>query len=87
MSGRLLTSLVLRKREQPYVIRSDLTVMPEVTLTIEPGVVMEFGPRVGMLVLGTLIAKGRKDDKIIMKPITQPHYNMAKLKKSINPKK
>lgn len=82
LSGRLLNSLTLRKREQPYVIRSDLTVMPDVTLTIEPGVTMEFGPRVGLLVLGTLIAKGKSDDLIIMRPYRQDIYHSEKWKNS-----
>lgn len=86
LSGRLLNSLVLHKREQPYLIRSDLTVMPEVTLTIQPGAIIEFGPRVGLLVLGTLLAKGRRDDKIIMRPISQQPRNVANLKKPLTSK-
>ena len=56
-------------RPRPYVIRSDLTVMPEVTLTIEPGVELEFYPSVGILVLGTLHAQGNIDRNIIMRPV------------------
>ncbi len=87
LSGRLLESLILPKRDQPYIIRSDLTVMPDVTLTIEPGVTLEFAPRVGLLVLGTLIARGLPDDRIVMKPLSQKHYSSAKLKKPAIPKK
>ena len=54
---------------RPYIIRSDLTVMPEVTLTIEPGAELEFYPSVGILVLGTLHAQGNIDRNIIMKPV------------------
>lgn len=57
--------------------------MPEVTLTIEPGVIIEFGPRVGLLVLGTLLAKGHQNDKIIMRPISEQHRNVANLKKPL----
>lgn len=88
LSGCLKESLTLPRRDEPYVILSDLTVMPEVTLTIEPGVTLEFGPRVGLLVLGTLIAIGRPDDKIVMKPYTvQSQFSAAKLKRSPIPKR
>ncbi|KAJ8897038.1 hypothetical protein PR048_002384 [Dryococelus australis] len=43
--------------------------MPEVTLTIAPGVVMEFAPNVGILVLGTLHVEGRRGQEIVMKPM------------------
>jgi hypothetical protein len=41
-----------------------------VTLTIKPGVVMEFAPNVGILVLGVLRAQGLRDQEIIMRPMT-----------------
>ena len=43
--------------------------MPDVTLTIEPGVELEFYPSVGILVLGTLHAQGNIDHNIIMRPV------------------
>ncbi|KAK4322844.1 hypothetical protein Pmani_006428 [Petrolisthes manimaculis] len=67
LGGRLLHDLTLPKRSEPYVIKSDLTVMPGATLTIKPGAILEFYPSVGMLVLGRLEAMGNKHDKIIMK--------------------
>ena len=54
---------------RPYIIRSDLTVMPGATLTIEPGVEMEFYPGVGILVLGTMHAQGNLERNIIMRPV------------------
>lgn len=69
LGGRLMTSLTLHRRDRPYVIKSDLTIMPHVTLTIAPGAVLEFAPRVGILVLGTLVAKGRRHEEIVMKPL------------------
>ena len=44
-------------------------VMPDVTLTIEPGVELEFYPSVGILVLGTLHAQGNIEHNIIMRPV------------------
>ena len=69
LGGRLYQSIRLVARPRPYVIRSDLTIMPEVTLTIEPGVELEFYPSVGILVLGTLHAQGNIDRNIIMRPV------------------
>lgn len=68
LGGRLLHDLTLPKRSKPYVIKSDLTIMPSVTLTIKPGATLEFYPSVGMLVLGRLEAIGLKNDKIVMRP-------------------
>jgi hypothetical protein len=41
-----------------------------VTLTIRSGVVMEFAPNVGILVLGVLRAQGLRGQEIIMRPMT-----------------
>uniref|UniRef100_A0A1V1FT29 Putative CTL17 isoform B n=1 Tax=Reticulitermes speratus TaxID=60591 RepID=A0A1V1FT29_9NEOP len=70
LGGRLKESLTLYARSSPYLIRADITVMPEVTLTIKPGVVMEFAPNVGILVLGVLKAQGVRGQEIIMRPMT-----------------
>lgn len=43
--------------------------MPGATLSIEPGVEMEFYPSVGILVLGTLHAQGNLERNIIMRPV------------------
>lgn len=70
LGGRLHDSLTLLNRPgRPYVIRSDLTIMPGVTLTIEPGTELEFYPSVGILVLGTLEAQGTIDRSIVMRPV------------------
>ena len=70
LGGRLHESIRLLARPgRPYVIRRDLTVMPGVTLTIEPGAELEFYPSVGILVLGTLHAQGNIDRNIIMRPV------------------
>ena len=47
----------------------------QATLTIRPGVIMEFAPNVGLLVLGVLKAQGRRGDEIIMKPL-RSHENL-----------
>ena len=44
-------------------------VFTQAVLTIRPGVVMEFAPNVGILVLGVLKAQGDRGQQIIMKPM------------------
>nr|KAF7437889.1 hypothetical protein H0235_000280 [Vespula pensylvanica] len=69
LGGRIIESLTLYSRTEPYVIKSDLTIMPQATLHIHPDVIMEFSPNVGILVLGTLKAIGMPGHEIIMRPI------------------
>lgn len=71
LGGRLYSDLILHWRSYPYVIKSDLTVMPEVTLTIYEGVQMEFEPGVGLLVLGELKVIGSESSPVRMSPHKQ----------------
>lgn len=71
LGGRITRDVVLYKRQRPYIVRSDITIMPDVKMTISPGVEMEFAPNVGILVLGTLSAKGLRTDEITMRPISR----------------
>ncbi|XP_015436907.1 PREDICTED: protein bark beetle [Dufourea novaeangliae] len=75
LGGRIVENLSIHARDKPYVIRSDITVMPEATLHIYPDVVMEFAPNVGILVLGTLKAVGAPGHEIIMKPMERNDTN------------
>ncbi|KAL4715552.1 hypothetical protein ACJJTC_009178 [Scirpophaga incertulas] len=74
LGGRLLTDLTIESRLTPYVIKEDITIMPDVTLTINPGVIFEFAPNVGILVMGTLRAIGHSQAPILMRPIS--HANI-----------
>nr|XP_046910459.1 protein bark beetle-like [Dermatophagoides farinae] len=71
LGGRLNQSLVLHARDRPYVVQTDLTIMPDTTLTIRPGVEIEFYPSVGILVLGDLNAIGIENKPILFRPITR----------------
>lgn len=82
LGGRLLENIVLHRKDTPYIIKSDITVMPGVTLTISPGVVMEFMPNVGILVLGTLNAQGVKGYEIQMRPFSGGTENNHKERRS-----
>ncbi|XP_046609560.1 protein bark beetle isoform X2 [Neodiprion virginianus] len=80
LGGRLTETLSLYPRENPYVIRADITIMPDATLNIYPDVVMEFAPNVGILALGTLNAIGAHGHEIVMRPLTvdNPSSNMLR---------
>ncbi|XP_059051409.1 protein bark beetle isoform X2 [Achroia grisella] len=75
LGGRLNADLTLEPRLAPYAVTGDITVMPDVTLTINPGVTLEFASNVGILVMGTLKAMGHSQMPIIMKPLP-PLNNM-----------
>lgn len=64
LGGRLSTTVKLRRRSTPYLITSDLVILPTASLTIEPGVEVQFGPGVSMLVLGSLFALGTADHPV-----------------------
>ena len=69
LGGRIYESVRLFNRRRPYIIKRDLTVMPDVTLTIDAGVELQFYPSVGILVLGTLYAQGNIEQNIVMRPV------------------
>ncbi|CAH0560148.1 unnamed protein product [Brassicogethes aeneus] len=71
LGGRISENIELRNKGSPYIIRSDITIMPNTIFTIYPGVVMEFDANVGILVLGSLIAKGYRGSEIVMRPISK----------------
>ncbi|XP_031833217.2 C-type lectin domain-containing protein bark beetle [Nomia melanderi] len=83
LGGRIMENLSIHARSQPYVVRSDITVMPEATLHIYPDVVMEFAPNVGILVLGTLKAVGAPGHEIIMKPMERNDTNVSAIPRPV----
>ena len=79
--GRIYEDLTLRRRDTPYVIKRDITVMPDVTLNIGGGVEMEFAPNVGILVLGTLNARGGREARIQMRSIKKVSEDLKRIEK------
>ncbi len=61
--------LRLTTRSEPYIVNRDLTIMPSASMFIEKGVKLEFYPNVGILVLGTLSARGTRDQRIRFEPV------------------
>ena len=64
LGGRIWEDLSIPARRAPYIVYSDLTVMPNVKFTIPPGTELQFYPNVGILVLGQLIAIGVPHSRI-----------------------
>lgn len=58
----------MMKSDNPHVIYGNIEIPPDACLYIEPGTVMRFGPGFGMIVNGTLIARGSEEDggRIVM---------------------
>ena len=75
--GRIEGELKLLKRAQPYVINSDLTIMPTGSVVIDPGVNVKLYPNVGILVLGSFSAIGYPDQRISLTPILQNGKNVT----------
>ncbi|TKR61179.1 hypothetical protein L596_028324 [Steinernema carpocapsae] len=66
---------------RPYRIVSDLTIMPNATLTIEQGVDVHLWPNVRILVLGNLIIMGTYEEPVRFKPINTTEYLEVREKK------
>ncbi|KAG1658471.1 Protein bark beetle [Nymphon striatum] len=86
LGGKLYKSLVLEKQSEPYIVKTDLTVMPGATLTIDPGVEIQFYPSSGILVLGELVSIGKSDDRIQLKPLIRKDYGLRYARETDKPK-
>lgn len=71
LGGRISENLLLRKRSEPYMVKSDITIMPGAKMVVEAGVRLLFYPNVGILSLGSLSLVGTQYDRIFMGPVTQ----------------
>lgn len=78
LGGQIRETISIHAKSTPYVIKTDITVMPGATLFIYPGVVMEFAPNVGILVLGTIQALGTAGNEIVMRPWIDDNSQIAK---------
>ena len=64
LGGRISSRLNLRSKFSPYIVISDITILPNAKLTIHPGVELQFGSGLGMLVLGALSVLGNRDNPV-----------------------
>ena len=65
LSGRLFESITLKASHSPYSVTSDLTILDNVTLTIEAGVTVKVIPGMSILVAGALQAQGTSAKPVI----------------------
>jgi len=64
ISGVVKEDRVLKASESPYILVGNLEVMPDIKLTIEPGVVVKSSGYNALIVNGNLQAKGTPDNPI-----------------------
>lgn len=75
LGGRVDRSQTLFEIGRPFIVESDLTIMPGITLKIPPGTEFQFRPNVGILVLGTLDARGLPYSRIKFRPVQPSSTN------------
>ena len=67
LGGALLTDANLTPENSPYIVTDDLIVNSGTTLTINPGVTLEFQKDINLRILGTLIIAGTAEAKVHFK--------------------
>jgi hypothetical protein len=65
VGGIIDVDTVWTKAESPFIVKSHVTVIEDVTLTIEPGVTVRFDKDKSLLIDGTLDVRGTDAEKII----------------------
>ena len=61
LSGRISSTFQLWSKYSPYIVTSDVTILPDAQLTIQAGVELQFDSGAGMLILGSLFVLGNED--------------------------
>ncbi len=64
VEGLILQDTVWTLVDSPFVLSNNVTVAPGVTLTLEPGVEVRFGPDFSLVVEGRIVADGTEDRMI-----------------------
>ena len=70
VSDNIQTDTLWTIAESPYEVTREITVDSDSTLTIEPGVTIQFQPDARLRVRGRLVAEGDADNRIRMEPVT-----------------
>ncbi|XP_022801512.1 uncharacterized protein LOC111339184 [Stylophora pistillata] len=80
LGGRISSNVLLKKEHSPYTAVSDITILPEASLSIDPDVEVQFMPGVSMLVLGSLFVGGKENETVRFslskKPINNNSLNL-----------
>ena len=58
VAGSIGSDTIWSRADSPYEVTGNVTVTPAATLTIEPGVVVQFRPNTGLTINGRLLADG-----------------------------
>ena len=61
VEGSITQDTIWTLTDSPFVVSKNVTVYPNVILTIEPGVEIRFGEKFSLIVNGQLIANGTQD--------------------------
>ncbi len=69
VSGSIAADAVWSRANSPYEVTADVVVQSTATLTIEPGVVVQFRGGAGLQVKGRLLAEGTPDARIRMEKV------------------
>ena len=64
ISGGIYSNTTWTASESPYIVTGNIVIFQDVTLTIEPGVIVRFDLDIGLELRGKLIAIGTSTDKI-----------------------
>jgi len=64
VEGSITQDTIWTLTDSPFVVSKNVTVYPNVKLTIEPGVEIKFGEKFSLIVNGQLIANGTQDKMI-----------------------
>jgi hypothetical protein len=67
IGGQLAIDFTLSADRGPYTVTRDMTILPNATLTVEAGTVVEFRQFVELLVEGSLITKGTPNNPVVFK--------------------
>ena len=78
LGGRVNSVLTLPRRSTPYIIKSDLTIMPNGALIVDSGAELQFHPNVGILAVGTFVARGSPQNHIRFRPYEAAQPKMRK---------
>jgi len=70
VSGSIAADAVWSRANSPYEVTADVVVQSTATLTIEPGVVVQFRGGTGLQVKGRLLAEGTPEARIRMEKVT-----------------